>query len=99
LSIRNDPSHFPIRHHEAAIRQVAFHRHYPLFASCADDGFVHIFHGMVYNEMMKNPLIVPVRILRGHGIRDHLGVLDCEFHPHQPWILTCGADHTIRLYS
>jgi ribosome biogenesis protein ERB1 len=78
---------------------VVFHRHYPLFASCSDDGLIHIFHGMVYNDMMKDPLIVPLKILRGHAIRDHLGVLDCIFHPYQPWILSCGADGTIRLFS
>lgn len=27
------------------------------------------------------------------------GVLDCQFHPTQPWIFTAGADSTLRLYS
>ena len=27
------------------------------------------------------------------------GVLDCQFHPTQPWIFTAGADHQIRLYT
>ena len=27
------------------------------------------------------------------------GVLDCQFHPTQPWIFTAGADHLIRLYT
>ena len=27
------------------------------------------------------------------------GVLDCQFHPTQPWIFTAGADHMIRLYT
>lgn len=38
---------FP-RYHKLAIRQVAFHSSYPLFASCSDDGAVDVFHGMVY---------------------------------------------------
>ena len=27
------------------------------------------------------------------------GVLDCQFHPDQPWIFTAGADHLVRLYT
>ena len=27
------------------------------------------------------------------------GVLDCQFHPMQPWIFSAGADHLIRLYT
>lgn len=36
------------RHHKAALRAVAFHPHYPLFASGSDDGTVIVCHGMVY---------------------------------------------------
>ena len=37
-----------LRYHHQALRGVAFHRSYPLFASASDDGTVHVFHGMVY---------------------------------------------------
>jgi ribosome biogenesis protein ERB1 len=37
-----------LRYHQGAVRAVAFHRSYPLFASASDDGSVHVFHGMVY---------------------------------------------------
>lgn len=36
------------RHHKKALRGVAYHKHYPLFASGADDGSVIVCHGMVY---------------------------------------------------
>ncbi|KAI9030437.1 ribosome biogenesis protein BOP1 [Hyaloraphidium curvatum] len=88
-----------LRSHDKAVRAVSFHRRYPLFASCSDDGTVQIFHGMVYNDLMQNPLIVPVKVLRGHEVADDLGVLGCEFHPLQPWIFSCGADGTVRLFS
>jgi len=88
-----------LSYHKFAIRQVTFHKHYPLFASCSDDGTIQIFHGMVYNDLMQNPFIVPVKILRGHEIVNYLGVLDCTFHPKQPWIFSCGADKTVRLYT
>lgn len=80
---------------------------------------------------MQNPLIVPVKVLRGHSVVNSLGkvtlasssmittritftfltafihpyifgslgVLDCEFHPTQPWVFTAGADSTLRLYT
>ena len=80
-----------------------FHPRYPLFASCSDDGSTIVCHGMVYNDLMQNPLIVPVKILRGHGPgvagKQSLGTLDCQFHPTQPWMLTAGSDATIRLFS
>jgi len=88
-----------IRYHELAVRQVKFHKHYPLFATCSDDGTVQVFHGMVYNDLLQNALIVPLKILRGHKISNQLGVLDIEFHPTQHWIFSAGADKTIRLYT
>lgn len=50
------------------------------------------------SDFVHNALIVPLKILRGHEIKDDLGVLDTQFHPTQPWIITAGADHTIRMY-
>ncbi|KAG2183919.1 hypothetical protein INT44_008930 [Umbelopsis vinacea] len=88
-----------LRYHSQAIRQVTFHRRYPLFASASDDGSIQIFHGMVYNDLLQNPLIVPVKILRGHSVVNSLGVLDIEFHPTQPWIVSSGADHSLRLWT
>lgn len=74
-------------------------RRYPLFASASDDGSVHVFHGMVYNDLTKNPLLVPLKVLRGHGTEGELGVLTLAFHPKQPWLFTAGADGLINLYQ
>lgn len=38
----------PSRHHKKALRAVAFHTRYPLFASGSDDGSIIVCHGMVY---------------------------------------------------
>lgn len=54
------------RCHPKDITSVAFHRSYPLFASCSDDCTAYVFHGMVYSDLNQNPLIVPLEILRGH---------------------------------
>ncbi|TFY65102.1 hypothetical protein EVJ58_g2197 [Rhodofomes roseus] len=64
-----------LRYHTRALRSVHFHPTYPLFASSSDDGSIQVFHARVYNDLMTNPLIVPLKILRGHNIKDGLGVL------------------------
>ncbi|KAI9209593.1 NUC169 domain-containing protein [Polychytrium aggregatum] len=88
-----------LRYHKFALRHVTYHKRYPLFASCSDDGTVNVFHGTVYSDLMMNPLIVPLKTLKAHDITQNLGVLHCEFHPSQPWILSSGADHTLKLFS
>jgi ribosome biogenesis protein ERB1 len=50
-------------------------------------------------DLMTNPLIVPVKSLRGHSTIDFQGVLDVAFHPSQPWLFTGGADTNIFLYT
>ncbi|GFU64545.1 ribosome biogenesis protein bop1 [Trichonephila clavipes] len=82
-----------LRHHAKALRQVAFHKRYPLFASTSDDGSVIICHGMVYSDLLQNPSIIPVKVLRGQGMS-----LDLCFHPQRPWVF-CSSDNTLRLYS
>ncbi|MCL7033890.1 hypothetical protein MKW94_010841, partial [Papaver nudicaule] len=85
--------------HPKDITNVAFHRSYPLFASSSEDGTAYVFHGMVYSDLNQNPLIVPLEILRGHSTTDGIrGVMDCTFHPRQPWLFTAGSDSVIKLY-
>jgi ribosome biogenesis protein ERB1 len=87
-----------LRYHKKALRSVAFHPQYPLFASSSDDGTIQVFHGMVYSDMLTNPLIVPVKILRAHQPVDSLGALHIQWHPTQPWIISSGADGSIKLW-
>lgn len=84
--------------HPKDITNVAFHHSYPLFATCSDDCTAYVFHGMVYSDLNQNPLIVPLEILRGHTSTNGRGVVDCKFHPRQPWLFTAGADSVIKLY-
>ncbi|XP_064552174.1 ribosome biogenesis protein BOP1 homolog [Drosophila montana] len=88
-----------MRLHRNAVRSVAFHLRYPLFASGSDDQAVIVSHGMVYNDLLQNPLIVPLKKLQTHEKRDDFGVLDVSWHPVQPWVFSTGADCTIRLYT
>uniref|UniRef100_A0A1B0G4D6 Ribosome biogenesis protein BOP1 homolog n=1 Tax=Glossina morsitans morsitans TaxID=37546 RepID=A0A1B0G4D6_GLOMM len=88
-----------MRLHKGAVRNVAFHLRYPLFASASDDQSVIVSHGMVYNDLLQNPLIVPLKKLQTHEKRDVFGVLDVVWHPVQPWVFSSGADCTVRLYT
>ena len=87
-----------MRYHEAAVRGVAFHRSFPLFASASDDATVQVFHGRVYQDLMMNPLVVPVKLLQAHSVHGKSGVLDVCFHPHQPWVFTAGGDGRVCLF-
>ncbi|CAO1615846.1 unnamed protein product [Jaminaea pallidilutea] len=89
-----------LRYHSRAIRSVGYSKQYPLFSSSSDDGTVHVFHGRVYNEdYSTNALIVPLKVLRGHEVKEGLGVLASCWVPGQPWMVTAGADGTARLWT
>lgn len=84
-----------MRYHRGAARDAAFHPSLPLFASVGDDGTVQIYHATVYEEPGRNPLIVPV-----HVIRPEAGAtLRCSFHPSQPWLFVGCENGSITLYS
>ena len=52
-----------------------------------------------HSDLLQNPLLVPVKVLRGHVLTRGLGVLDVAFHPTQPWVFSSGADGTVRLFT
>ena len=90
-----------LRFHEKAIRSVRFHpatNRFPLFADGSDDGSIQIFHGQVTSDMMSNAQIVPLKVLRGHRVTGGLGVLDLDWHPVHPWLVSAGGDGTCRLW-
>ncbi|EXJ86601.1 ribosome biogenesis protein ERB1 [Capronia epimyces CBS 606.96] len=90
-----------LRFHEKAIRAVRFHpatNRYPLFADGSDDGSIQVFHGQVTSDMMSNAQIVPLKVLRGHKVTGGLGVMDLDWHPQHPWLVSAGGDGTCRLW-
>ena len=88
-----------MRFHEKAIRQVRYHKGgHPLFADASDDGTVQIFHAEVGMGLVENARIVPVKILRGHKVKDALGVMDLDWHPREPWCVSAGADGVCKLW-
>ena len=89
-----------LRYHSKAIRAVKFHPGgLPLFADASDDGSLQIFHGKVVGDLMENATIVPLKVLRGHQVRKDLGVMDVDWHPREPWLVSAGADGTCRLWT
>ncbi|KAG7661283.1 ERB1 [[Candida] subhashii] len=89
-----------LRYHEKAVRSIKFHKGtLPLFASASDDGNIHIFHGTVYDDLMTNPLLVPLKKLTGHKIINQIGILDLVWHPKEAWLFSAGADGTARLWT
>ena len=89
-----------LKYHTKALRGAAFHRTYPLLATCSDDGSCQVFHGTVYSDLNRDPYIVPLKVLSGeHAPGPHgLGILALAFHPSQPWLFSAGADGKIVLY-
>ncbi|KAI0699424.1 ribosome biogenesis protein ERB1 [Cytidiella melzeri] len=94
----SDKPYKVLRYHTRAIRSLHFHPTYPLFASSSDDGSIQIFHARVYNDLMTDPLIVPLKILRGHRVRDGLGVLSVRWVPRQPWLVSAGAEGELGVW-
>ncbi|KAL6306653.1 BOP1NT-domain-containing protein [Sparassis latifolia] len=87
-----------LRYHTRALRSVHFHPSYPLFATSSDDGAIQVFHARVYNDLLTNPLIVPLKILRGHAVKDGLGVLQVRWCARQPWLVSAGADGEVAVW-
>jgi len=91
-----------LKAHAAAVRAVAYHPRpgaYPLFASASDDGQVHVYHGTVFDDdLTKNALIIPLKILKGHKVVKYLGAQTCKFHPTLPWLFTGGGDGKVYLW-
>jgi ribosome biogenesis protein ERB1 len=89
--------------HSNAVRCVSFHQRLPLFASASSDGSVQICHGQVFQDLMQNPIIVPVKIITGHSNKTNanqrVALTQCTFHPTQPWILTGTVDGSISLLT
>jgi WD40 repeat protein len=51
---------------------------------------------LVVQDLMTNPLMVPLTSLRGHS---NTSVMDIAFHPSQPWLFTAGEDAGICLFT
>lgn len=94
-----DKPYKTLEYHERGITSTDFHSKYPLLASGSNDGSVHILHAKVYTDVLENALILPLKILKGHQVKDGEGVRKIKFHPVQPWVFSCGLDHKVCLWT
>jgi ribosome biogenesis protein ERB1 len=94
----SDRPYKTLRFHSKAVRSVAFSPSHPLFFSASDDATIHVFHASVYTDLVTEPLIVPVKVLKGHEVTGALGVLQAKWHPKEPWIASVGSDGVGRLW-
>lgn len=89
-----------LQYHDRAVRRASFHQgKYPLLACASDDASVSILHAKIFNDLTEGPQIVPVKRLREHDVNSGFGVLDCAWHPAQPWLFTAGADHQVFMWA
>ncbi|KAH9528952.1 Ribosome biogenesis protein 1 [Dermatophagoides farinae] len=93
----SDKPYKTMRYHKKAVRCVDFHRKYPLFASSSDDGTVVVCHGMVYNDLLQNALIVPVKVLKAQNVKKQTEIMQCLFHPNRPWLFAISSNTTKRI--
>lgn len=94
----SDRPYKTLRYHSKAVRSLRFSSAHPLFCTSSDDGSIHVFHSTVYSDLVTEPLIVPVKVLHGHQVVESLGVLQVQWHPKEPWLVSVGADGVGRLY-
>ncbi|KAG5510099.1 hypothetical protein JKF63_06994 [Porcisia hertigi] len=93
----SDKPYKRMRSHKGVVNTLAFHpktNAYPLFATGASDGQVHVFHGMVYDDYNKNALIVPVKILKHQR-----PVYAVTWHPTLAWLFTSTEDGVVTAWT
>jgi len=87
-----------LKYHERAVKTVDFHSRYPLMLTGSQDGSVHIFHSMVYDDLNQQPFIVPLKVLKVTNGGDN-AVTSAAWHPREPWLIAAGSDNVLRLYT
>jgi ribosome biogenesis protein ERB1 len=66
-----------LRYHEKAVRDISYHKGgVKLFATAGDEGVVQVFWADVGSDFTvdSNPVIVPLKVLKGHQIVESLGM-------------------------
>jgi ribosome biogenesis protein ERB1 len=85
-------------YHGDKIKSVQFHKKFPIFMSCSRNGKLLIYYGKVTEEEIKDPLIVPLKVLIAKNTKNGNYTCAC-FHTKQPWVFTGGEDGKIRCWA
>ncbi|SPO29072.1 related to ERB1 - Protein required for maturation of the 25S and 5.8S ribosomal RNAs [Ustilago trichophora] len=98
LDLSNRP-YKVLKYHTKAIRSVHFSSSWNLVADASDDGTLQLFYAKVGADYGDALTLVPLKVLRGHEVKNGLGVLDVKWHPSQPWCFSAGADGNAILWT
>lgn len=87
------------QYHETKIKSLTFHKHYNLLSSASKEGKVLLYYSKVYDDFIKDPLIVPLTTLKSF-YKNPMGEVNAtEFHPRYPWIITAGSNKLLSIWS
>lgn len=87
------------QYHEGKIKSLVFHNKYNLLSSASKEGKVLLYYSKVYDDILKDPLIVPLTTLKSVYNYKAGDINSTGFHPNYPWILTCGSNKLISVWS
>jgi ribosome biogenesis protein ERB1 len=51
-------------YHGDKIKVVSYHNTYPLFSSCSRNGKLLVYHATIYEDLIQEPVIVPLKVLK-----------------------------------
>ncbi|KAK4525004.1 hypothetical protein GAYE_SCF07G2908 [Galdieria yellowstonensis] len=88
-----------IRDHNYTVSSIVCHPTLALFADTSDDETVAVFHATVYEDLLQNPLIVPLKILKASCSTKGKSTWVMCWHPHLPWLFVSVNDGYVRLYA
>ena len=84
-------------YHQDKIKSVDFCKDYPLFLSASKNGKLVVYYSKVYNEELKDPLIVPLKVLKADSNKTQF--TSAVFHPEQPWIFCGQSNGIIKMWA
>lgn len=87
--------------HEKTMSSVVFHKnfkHFPLMASGGHDSKAVVQFAKTDPENLEDPMIVPLKSLRGHSTFDGFGVNSVVFCNLKHWLVTAGQDRFVKIW-
>lgn len=73
-----------MKYHAGSVRSVAFHRHFPLFASAGDDASIHVFHGYSFYLFDSFLFLIAVILIGSFHSQNGLSRFDAKRSDRSP---------------
>ena len=87
------------QYHETKIKALTFSNNYNLLCSASKEGKILLYYSKVYDDLIHDPLIVPLTTLSSFYGVEMKEVNGAVFHPVYPWLLTAGSNKKISVWS